>query len=314
MRAAGGGRINEAFYLPELRDSLELRPVPEEDRVTIAETLAKQAPEAESAPVESTPVVSLAAMDRLWEGRTVSESAYRARVEPREPASSLAPSEQRHVFFAVSNEGTERWPASLDADPPIRLSYRWLNADGTIHTEDGPRSPFSRAVCPGERILTPLHVDAPPDYGDYHTFHYGADTAIWNVAQAVGSPVVPVDGAVNRISLEGCAEPAAGGPAPLTEFHVQDISPIPNGGERVNLSSQGFQLPVCGAGGASGSSRVYTNGALEARAAARHWWSITSWTMFSSERVGRQPISACTFAMSGTRRYMSSKPSAYASS
>ena len=164
----------------------------------------------------------------------------------------------------------------------------------------------------GTNTVVPPAPDAPN--GIFHTFHYGADTAIWNVAQAVGSPVVPVDGAVNRISLEGCAEPAAGGPAPLTEFHVQDISPIPNGGERVNLSSQGFQLPVCGAGGASGSSRVYTNGALEARAAARHWWSITSWTMFSSERVGRQPISACTFAMSGTRRYMSSKPSAYASS
>jgi hypothetical protein len=167
MQAAGGGRINEAFYLPELRDSLELRPVPEEDRAAIAQALAAQTEEATKAPVASVHSVSLGEMDRFWEGRTVSESAYRARLEPREQASSLAPSEQRQVFFMVSNEGTERWPASLDADPPIRLSYRWLNADGSIHTEDGPRSPFSRVVGPGERILTPLHVDAPPDCGDY---------------------------------------------------------------------------------------------------------------------------------------------------
>ncbi len=167
LRAAGGGRINEAFYLPELRDSLELRPVPEEDRPTIARALAPQVIEAEKAHVESATFVSLEEMDRFWEGRSVSESAYRARIEPRERSASLAPSEQRHVFFIVSNDGTERWPASLEAEPPIRLSYRWLNADGSVHTDHGPRSPFSRVVSPGERILTPLHVDAPPDCGDY---------------------------------------------------------------------------------------------------------------------------------------------------
>ncbi|HEX5852429.1 MAG TPA: glycosyltransferase [Solirubrobacteraceae bacterium] len=167
MLAAGGGRINEAFYLPELRDSLDLHAVPEEDRPAIARALADQAVAAKRAPLETVPFISLVEMDRVWEGRAVSEDAYRARIEPRERTSTLAPSEQRHVFFAVSNEGTERWPASLDADPPIRLSYRWLNPDASVHVEDGPRSPFSRVVDPGESILTPLHVDAPPDPGDY---------------------------------------------------------------------------------------------------------------------------------------------------
>jgi hypothetical protein len=39
------------------------------------------------------------------------------------------------------------------------------------------------------------------------------------------------------------------------------------------------------------------------------WCSTTSPMMSSSVRVGVQPISACTLAMSGTRRNMSSKPS-----
>ena len=41
---------------------------------------------------------------------------------------------------------------------------------------------------------------------------------------------------------------------PLTQIHFQDISPVPGGGARVNLTSQGFEIPVCGQGGASGST------------------------------------------------------------
>jgi inositol phosphorylceramide mannosyltransferase catalytic subunit len=173
LLAAGGGRINEAFYLPELRDSPELSPVPDEDRAAIARALEEPSVSQTTALVDPSelikdvPFVSLKEMDRFWEGRVVSESAYRASIEPLQAASSLTPSEQRQLFFHVRNEGTERWPAHLEEDPPIRLSSRWLNPDGSIHTAEGPRSPFSRAVSPGERILMPLHVDTPPDKGDY---------------------------------------------------------------------------------------------------------------------------------------------------
>ncbi len=104
----------------------------------------------------------------------------------------------------------------------------------------------------GTNTPVPPAPDAPN--GIFHTFHYGSDTAIWNAAQASGSPVVPVSGAVQKISLEGCAEPASGGPAPLTEIHFQDLSPQPGGGWKINLSSAAFQLPVCEQGGASGST------------------------------------------------------------
>jgi hypothetical protein len=173
--AAGGNRINEAFYLPELRPSLELQPVPEEDRAAIARALdgpSARALDGSSAraskvPGKNVPFVSLEEMDRMWEGRAVRPDAYRASIEPREAALSLAPSERLHVLFRVRNEGSERWPSNLDERPQIRLSYRWLNPDGSIHTPEGPRSAFPRVVAPGECILAPLHVDAPGAAGDY---------------------------------------------------------------------------------------------------------------------------------------------------
>jgi hypothetical protein len=167
LLAPGGGRLNEAFYLPGLRDSLEFRPVPNEDRESIAGALGESSMPQPAGPIDNVRFVSLEEMDRRWEGRTVREDAYRARIEPFVSTSSLTPSERGRLFLHVTNEGAERWPGRLDEDPPIRLSYRWLNPDGSVHTAEGPRSAFSRAVDPGECVLTPLHVEAPPAAGDY---------------------------------------------------------------------------------------------------------------------------------------------------
>jgi len=102
------------------------------------------------------------------------------------------------------------------------------------------------------------NTDVPPSpeapNGVVHTYHYGADDALWNAAQAVGSPQAPMTGQALKVSLEGCAQAAPGGPAPLTQIHLQDLSPLPGGGARVNLTSQAFSIPVCGQGGASGST------------------------------------------------------------
>jgi hypothetical protein len=90
--------------------------------------------------------------------------------------------------------------------------------------------------------------------GVVHTNHYGADTALWNVAQGAGNPVAPAAGQAVKVRLEGCAQAAPAGPAPLTQIHLQDLSPLPGGGAKVNLTSQPFELPVCGQNGASGST------------------------------------------------------------
>jgi hypothetical protein len=90
--------------------------------------------------------------------------------------------------------------------------------------------------------------------GVVHTTHYGADTALWNVALANGQATSPATGQAVKVSLEGCAQPNPRGPMPLTQIHFQDLSPLPGGGARVSLTSQPFDIPVCGRDRASGST------------------------------------------------------------
>ncbi len=104
----------------------------------------------------------------------------------------------------------------------------------------------------GTNTAVPISPEAPT--GIFHTFHFGADTALWNVALAKGAASMPKAGQILKVSLEGCARAARGGPPPLTQIHFQDISPLPEGGATVNLTSQGFEIPVCGQSGASGST------------------------------------------------------------
>jgi hypothetical protein len=102
--------------------------------------------------------------------------------------------------------------------------------------------------------FTPVPPNPEAPNGLFHTNHWGADTALWNATIAGGQASAPVTGQAVKVRLEGCAKPASGGPPPLTQIHFQDISPLTGGGARVKLTSQPFDIPVCGHGGASGST------------------------------------------------------------
>lgn len=104
----------------------------------------------------------------------------------------------------------------------------------------------------GTNTNVPPNPEAPN--GVFHTYHNGADTALWNIALASGAPAAPASGQALKVKLEGCAKPAAGGPKPLTQIHFQDISPTPEGGAKVNLTSQPFEIPICGENGAGPST------------------------------------------------------------
>jgi hypothetical protein len=82
----------------------------------------------------------------------------------------------------------------------------------------------------------------------FHTTHDGADTALWNATLTPDQdpPLVPTGGQITSVTLEGCAQQPAGAPTPLTQIHFQDLSPIPGGGMHVNVTSQPFDIPVCG--------------------------------------------------------------------
>lgn len=101
---------------------------------------------------------------------------------------------------------------------------------------------------------TPVPPNPEAPNGLFHTFHWGADSALWNVGYANGDPHVPATGQALKVSLEGCAKAAPAGPRPLTQIHFQDVTPLPDGGAKVNISSQGFEIPICGQNGAGGST------------------------------------------------------------
>lgn len=105
---------------------------------------------------------------------------------------------------------------------------------------------------PGTNTAVPASPEAPN--GNVHTYHYGADAALWSTRQAKGAPRAPATGQAVKVALEGCAVPASDGTPPLTQIHFQDLSPLSGGGTKVNLTSQAFDIPVCGQGGASGST------------------------------------------------------------
>lgn len=82
-----------------------------------------------------------------------------------------------------------------------------------------------------------------------HTSHFGADTALWNPADRA-----PAAGDIAAVSLEGCAQAAKTGPAPLRQIHFQTLAPQGGGAVKVMLTSSAFEIPVCGQRGASGAT------------------------------------------------------------
>jgi hypothetical protein len=120
-----------------------------------------------------------------------------------------------------------------------------LSAAATLNTAENLNYQGINTLVP----VSPEAID-----GIFHTFHFGADTALWSMSKQA---IVPASGQILKVRLEGCARPAAGGPSPLTEVHFQDLSPLPGGGARVNLTSQGFEMPVCGHGGSGSTVSTY---------------------------------------------------------
>lgn len=167
LRAYGGGRLNEAFYLPELRSALSTSATPDEDHAAIAAAIAPPSLPSAGEANRAAQAVGIDQMDRFWAGRTVTPDAYHAQIEPYEERVDLDPAEASAVLVRVHNEGSEHWPAGLNENPPIRLGYRWLYRDGRVCMDDTPRSPLPREVRPGEAVLTEISVLAPECPGEY---------------------------------------------------------------------------------------------------------------------------------------------------
>jgi hypothetical protein len=135
-------------------------------------------------------------------------------------------------------------PAPAAASAKLTTIGSPLSVPATLNTAEN-------LGYPGIYTPVPPGPDAPN--GLFHTFHFGADTAIWNFSDARGEVRVRATGQAKKIEVEGCAQ-KLGGLLPLTTVHFQALSRLAGGGAKVDLTSQGFDLPVCGENGAGATT------------------------------------------------------------
>jgi hypothetical protein len=146
---------------------------------------------------------------------------------------------------------------------PTRLSLIILGASLTACVALSTPAASSAAVMTfGSPLSSPATLDTANNLGYsganvqlpgsvFHVPHDGADTALWNPE---GNAAAPAGGQIVSVKLEGCATQPRGAPAPLTQIHFQDLVPTAGGGVTINVTSQAFDVPVCGQNGASGST------------------------------------------------------------
>jgi hypothetical protein len=160
-----GYNVN-AISVPELWTGLTTAEVPEADRPAI-ERVARPAAVTRRTAARSQPIPAQEA-DRLLTSRDVPEDAYRAEIEISAARPTLAAGTIAQLEVRVRNLGSELWPPAHQAEPPIRLAYRWFAADGeTLLEPEGLRTPFEETVLPGERTVSMLAVEVPPTPGRY---------------------------------------------------------------------------------------------------------------------------------------------------
>ena len=159
-----GVPMNLALHVPELRETLDPRPVPPED-AALAERVLESAPWPEPARPARFRHASRAEVDAHWHGRGADEEMYRAELEVLEKPRTVALREVRSVLVRVRNLGGHVWPWNGLGVPEVRVSYRWLSAAGAAAVSDGLRTPFPRPVRPGHEVLVPAVVEAPPAPG-----------------------------------------------------------------------------------------------------------------------------------------------------
>ena len=169
LEAPNGGTMNQRYYLPERASSLELTAVPDDDRCEIERVLTASAVTA-GALGRRIPVTEVAETDVWLEGRPFDPEVHRAEIAPIETTVRMVPNEVRGIHFRVTNTGRAPWPwhnPEIDEGRQVRLSYHWLNEDGSIFEHDGLLTWLPCRLQPGRSTVVPLIVRAPDDEGTY---------------------------------------------------------------------------------------------------------------------------------------------------
>jgi hypothetical protein len=116
--------------------------------------------------VERTPI-SVAAGAGAWplRRRNPMLTDFRAALAQQAPIRTLARASDTIVRLALSNLGSETWPAF--GRRPVRVAYHWLGVDDAVVEYDGIRSILPRDVAPGESIAVDCFLRAPEVAGEH---------------------------------------------------------------------------------------------------------------------------------------------------
>ena len=221
-RRVAGGPLNHVFYLPERRPGARTAPVQDED-VPLIESVLDAVPQPASGGW-SGPAADREQIDRLWTGRSLAPTAYRARLDVLEEPRSLRAGEQRTLDVRAANLGDALWPWGERGRPEIRLAYRWRDAGGALVVPDGLRTPLPADVPPATATVVPAHVVAPPRPGRYRL---EVDLVHEHVRWFGASVELEVDvQAGRRLAVAGTAEAVGRVLARLTEDRPE-LEPIP---------------------------------------------------------------------------------------
>lgn len=165
MRIAGLAH-NAAVYLPELREPQRSAPLPADERALVERVLGGRLVDA---PVRT--MRRLAAgreeIDAFWPGELDPQRLHRGLVEPAQRVDALVAGVQQTLDVLVTNLSDTVWRWGKEAQPEIRLAYRWHGATGQVRGGPDLRTPFPADLRPGETQLVPVHVVPPEEPATY---------------------------------------------------------------------------------------------------------------------------------------------------
>ena len=164
-RRVAGLPMNDAYFLPEDRAAVRVAPIAEPDRRTVEGILALEAWPEPAGAVERVRIATRSEVDVHWHGAPAGDDLYRCALELLDGLEPFALGEQRGVVVRVTNLGTHAWPPGEVGWPPVRLSYRWLDAAGSTVVGDGLRTPLPAMLAPGESLIVPVEILAAPGAG-----------------------------------------------------------------------------------------------------------------------------------------------------
>lgn len=127
------------------------------------------------------------------------DSAFAVRWGKVDLPSSLPAGKVVPVSVSFTNQGETAWPDAdtVDASRPgayaVRLSYRWLGAEGPPVADYKDRIDLSQPLSPGETATLVVEVEVPVKSGSYRLqFDLVQELIAWFEAKGAPTLIIPV--------------------------------------------------------------------------------------------------------------------------